>query len=141
MKTTVQLPQALYDLVAAQAHNQRKPLDHYVAELLAEHLLPPHPHIEVVLSRTGSRAVVRGTRIGVDVIVGYVQAGATPQEVAQEILPALTLAQVYDALSYYEDQRSLLDRDMEANTTTAWQNRLQEQMGALAASRLLGQHE
>ncbi|MCB9430663.1 MAG: DUF433 domain-containing protein [Ardenticatenaceae bacterium] len=141
METIVQLPQALYDLAVEQAHSQRKSLDHYVAELLAERLLPPHAHVEVIPSRSGLRAVVRGTRIGVDVIIGYVQAGATPQEVAQELLPDLTLAQVYDALSYYEDQRLLFDKEIEANTVIAWQKRLQEQIGTTAMSRLLGQHE
>jgi uncharacterized protein (DUF433 family) len=38
---------------------------------LARHLLPQHPHVEVVESRSGPRAVVRGTRVGVDVVVGY----------------------------------------------------------------------
>lgn len=40
-------------------------------ELLARHLLPQHPHVEVVESRSGTQAVVRGTRAGVNVVVGY----------------------------------------------------------------------
>jgi uncharacterized protein (DUF433 family) len=32
-------------------------------------LFPQHPYVEQVESQSGSRAVIRGTRIGVDVIV------------------------------------------------------------------------
>jgi len=52
-------------------------------------------------------------------IVGYQQAGYTPHEIAIDILPHLTPAQVYDTLGYYEDHRADLDADMAANTEEA----------------------
>jgi uncharacterized protein (DUF433 family) len=41
--------------------------------------------------------------------------GETPEEILEKY-PHLTLAQVYDALSYYYDHQEEIDRDMEADT-------------------------
>ena len=92
--------------------------------MVGAYLLPQHPHIEVVESRSGPRAVVRGTRVGVDVIVGYNRAGYTPEQIATELLPHLTPAQVYDALSYYHDHIDEIEALLEANSVSAWQERL-----------------
>jgi uncharacterized protein (DUF433 family) len=139
MKTVpVQLPESLYEIVAERAAARDETPDHFVVELLSQHLLPNHPHVEVINSRNGPRAVIKGTRIGIDVIVGYTQAGHSAQEVVAEILPHLTLAQVYDALSYYEDHRALMDEIIQANRPEVWRERLQREMG-LAASQLLGE--
>ena len=84
------------------------------------------------------RPIIKGTRIGVDVVVGYTRAGYTPQEIAAEILPQISLAQVYDALGYYEDNRESMDADMAAHTPEAWQARLRQEMGE-SATLLLGE--
>jgi uncharacterized protein (DUF433 family) len=39
----------------------------------------------------------------------------TPEELVREF-PHLTLAQVYDALSYYYDHKEEIDQEMHANT-------------------------
>ncbi len=82
--------------------------------------------------------MIKGTRIGVDVIVGYTQAGYSPQEIATDVLPHLTLAQVYDALSYYEDHRAFIDSSLQTHSSEAWRERLRQRMGAAAAEQLLG---
>lgn len=101
--------------------------------------MPSHPYIETVQGRSGLRAVIKGTRIGVDVIVGYTQAGYAPHEIATEILPHLTLAQIYDALSYYEDHKSTIDQVLRSNTYESWRERLRQRMGAANAGQLLGE--
>jgi hypothetical protein len=47
------------------------------------------------------------------------------------------LAQVYDALSYYEDHREAVDEMVNMHTAAYWQNRLRQDMGE-AAVQLLG---
>jgi uncharacterized protein (DUF433 family) len=139
MKTvSVHLPQSLYDLVAEHAAARDETPDHFVVELLSRELLPSHPHVETMNSRSGPRAVIKGTRIGVDVIVGYIQAGNSAQTIVDEILPHLRLAQVYDALSYYEDHRSMMNESLEVNRPEAWRKRLRQEMGP-AAAQLLGE--
>ena len=134
---TIQLPKPLYERVTARASARQEHPENIVIEILQEHLPPRHSYVEVVSSRSGIRPVLKGTRIGVDVVVGYTRAGYTPQEIAAEILPQLSLAQVYDALGYYEDNRESMDADMAAHTPEAWQARLRQEMGE-SANLLLG---
>ena len=136
---SVQLPKSLYDLVARRAAARNQAPARLVEEILAEELMPQHPYVEVIDSRSGPRAVIKGTRVGVDVIVGYSQAGYAPHEMAEAILPHLTPAQIYDALSYYEDHRAEVDQSLQANTPDAWRDTLKQRMGNEAANKLLGE--
>jgi uncharacterized protein (DUF433 family) len=135
---TMSLPKSLYEAVAERAATRRQTPEGFIQAFLTEHLAPAHPYIELVQSRSGPRAMIKGTRVGVDVIVGYTQAGYTPAEIADDILPHLTLAQVYDALSYYEDHRPLIDQTLQVHTSPVWQERLRQRLGASAADQLLG---
>ena len=101
--------------------------------------MPHHPYVEVFSSRSGPRPVIKGTRVGVDVVVGYSQAGYTPHEIVETILPQLTLAQIYDALSYYEDHRAKVEQSLQTNTPDAWRNALQQRLGRESAGKLLGE--
>ena len=136
---SVPLPKSLYDQVVRQAASRNQAPARLVEEILSEELMPRHPYIEVIASRSGPRAVITGTRVGVDVIVGYSQAGYTPRELVETILPQLSLAQVYDALSYYEDHRAEVEQSLQNNTPAAWRNTLQQRLGHEAAGRLLGE--
>jgi hypothetical protein len=71
--------------------------------------------------------------------VGYTQAGYTVQEIAADILPHLTPAQIYDALSYYEDHRVQIDEALNSNTPEMWQAQLEQRLGRQAAAKVLGQ--
>jgi len=82
--------------------------------------------------------VIKGTRIGIDGIIGYTQAGYTPQEIAAEILPHLNLAQIYDALSYYEDHLAQINEVLQSNAPEVWRARLQQKLGEKAVKQLLG---
>lgn len=136
---TIRVSAAVYQAVAKEAAARDQSPDKFVEEWLARRLLPQHPHVEVIESRSGPRAVVRGTRVGVDVVVGYNHAGYTPEQIATELLPHLTLAQVYDALAYYHDHVDEVDAALEANSTDAWQERLRQRMGDTAYARLTGE--
>jgi uncharacterized protein (DUF433 family) len=135
---TLNLPKSLYDAVAEQAAARQQTPEGFVQELLIEQLSPSHPYVEIVQGRSGSHAMIKGTRVGVDVIRGYAQAGYTPSEIATDILPHISLAQVYDALGFYEDHRPFMEQALQANTVEAWRERLRRRMGVAAADRLLG---
>ena len=135
----IQLSQQIYEQVAVHAAQRNKTPDTFVEDLLIAQLRPAHPYIEMIHSRSEARAVVKGTRVGVDVIVGYLQAGCAPQEIATDILPQLTLAQIYDALSYYEDHQTQIDRIRKNHTPQLWRTRLKQRLGEEDAAQLLGE--
>lgn len=137
----IQISQQIYDKVAEVAAQRNQTPDQFVENLLATQLLPPHPYVEVVQSRSQPRAVIKGTRVGVDVIVGYTQAGYSPQVIAADILPHLSLAQIYDALSYYEDHRTEIEAVLAGNTPEMWRQHIKSKLGKEDAARLLGQQD
>ena len=71
-------------------------------------------YITHVSEIAGGRPVIRGTRITVKAIVGYYKLGLSVEEMLED-LPALTPAQVYEALSYYHDHQVEIERDIEEN--------------------------
>jgi uncharacterized protein (DUF433 family) len=77
-----------------------------------------HPYVTRKEGIQGGQPVITGTRTPVRSIVFYHKLGEVPEEIAEK-LPHLTLAQIYDALSYYYDHREEIDRDIEANTEEA----------------------
>jgi uncharacterized protein (DUF433 family) len=74
-----------------------------------------HPHIVMTPGTVGGRPRIDGTRISVEHIAGYVNAGVTAAEIVED-LPHLTLAAVHDAISYYFDHKEDLDRGIEENS-------------------------
>lgn len=62
----------------------------------------------------GGEPVVRGTRTPVRAVVEMWRSG-TPPEAIPDGLPHLTLAQVFDALSYYSDHREEINGYIERN--------------------------
>ena len=65
-------------------------------------------YIVTVPGVRSGRASIEGTRIGVHDVVGLVINGAGVDEVCRS-LPAVTRAQVYECLAYYEDHRAEID--------------------------------
>ncbi|MCS6903473.1 MAG: DUF433 domain-containing protein [Candidatus Bipolaricaulota bacterium] len=74
-----------------------------------------HRYIVINKDVCGGRPIIRGTRIAVWVIAGWLQKGYSPEEIQAEIYPSLSLAQIYDALSYYYDHQAEVDADIAAN--------------------------
>lgn len=58
--------------------------------------------------------IIKGTRTSVRAIVEMWRMGSSPEEIVQG-LPHLTLAQVFDALSYYSDNQEEVNRYIERN--------------------------
>lgn len=62
----------------------------------------------------GGEPIIAGTRTPVRAIVEIWRHGVTAEEIPQR-LPHLTLAQVFDALSYYSDHQDEINRHVERN--------------------------
>jgi len=87
------------------------------------------PNIEVVKFTGGPSAVIRGTRIPVHILIGYLQIGETPETITTEIIPHITLSQVYEAMRYYFVHRAEIDKEREENTEEAGRRMLLEKLG------------
>jgi uncharacterized protein (DUF433 family) len=60
--------------------------------------------------------VIAGMRFPVRSVVFYIlKIGLTPEELVEKF-PHLSLAQIYDALAYYYDNRSEIEQDILENT-------------------------
>src|SRR4029077_1637549 len=101
----ITLSERTFKLLAERAEQSQRPPGELAEEVLAQHLSPPHAHIELTQTRSGPRAMLKGTRIPVSIVVSYLQVGETPETLVNEVMPHLTLAAIYDALSYYYDHK------------------------------------
>lgn len=78
-----------------------------------------HPHITTNPNICGGSPCIAGTRIPLRVIVTYVlRHGVSPEELLA-YYPQVSLAAIYDALSYYYDNREEIERDIAANDALA----------------------
>jgi uncharacterized protein (DUF433 family) len=68
-------------------------------------------HVEVTPGTCGGRPRITGTRIRVQDIVIWTEAGMSPDEIAAGY-PHLTLADIHAALAYYHDHRELIDEQI-----------------------------
>jgi uncharacterized protein (DUF433 family) len=66
-----------------------------------------HPYIIHDSAIYSGEPIVEGTRTGVRHIILLFQSGKDPEEIAK--IHRLTLAQVYDALSYYYDNEEEIE--------------------------------
>jgi len=139
MTTSIHLPSYLFEQLRRRAQAQHQSPEQYLVAYLRAQWQPQHAHIEQVQTIGGVRPFIKGTRIGVDTIVGYVRAGYVPRDLAGDVLPHVTLAQIYDALSYYEDNRTEIDALLAANSPEAWRARLVHELGEQQAQTLLGE--
>jgi len=74
-----------------------------------------YAHIVHTPGVVGGEARIEGHRIRVrDIVAARDIGGFTPEEIAASVYPGLTLAQVYSALAYYEDHRSEIDAQFNA---------------------------
>lgn len=73
-----------------------------------------HLYIVTDHSILSGEPIIRGTRTPVRAIVENWRLGLAPEEIPQQ-LPHLTLAQVFDALSYYSDHQAEINGYIERN--------------------------
>lgn len=57
---------------------------------------------------------IKGTRVGIEPIVSDFNEGRSPEEIARAF-STVTLAQIYDAIAYYLENKQLIDEDMAAS--------------------------
>lgn len=65
-------------------------------------------HITLLDGVRSGRAVVTGTRLAVHDVIGLILNGAGVDDVVKSF-PTLTRAQVYECLSYYEENQAEID--------------------------------
>ena len=82
---------------------------------MATEIKTEHPHIVRVKGVLGGRPVIKGTRISVGLIASYYKRGVDPDEILR-LYPHLSPAAVYDALSYYHDHQTEVEKDIAENT-------------------------
>jgi len=136
---TITLSPTTYHWLQDKARESARTPDQVAEELLTEHLAPRHAYIEVVQKTTGPQAVIKGTRVPVSIIVGYIRIGETPETLVKNILPHLMLAQVYDALSYYHDHQPEIEQELEDNSEEKVRAYLRETLGEEGYLRVTGQ--
>lgn len=73
-----------------------------------------HPYIVSHQAILNGAPIITGTRTPVRAIAELWKFGVPPEEIVIR-LPHLTLAHVFDALSYYQDHRDAIDADIQRN--------------------------
>jgi uncharacterized protein (DUF433 family) len=161
---TLNVPQTVYDQLQRAAEKEHRSVDEVLLEALTAvapvletaspdlqgalaqmaHLndaaFPTqYPYIEVVERYGGPQPVIKGTRVAVSDIVGYLRLGETPESLVHNILPQLTLAQVHGALSYYYDHQDEIEKILQENTEDYGRAYLREKLGEEGYYRLTGQ--
>jgi uncharacterized protein (DUF433 family) len=71
-----------------------------------------HLYIEKDINKYEGKAVIKGTRIPVASIVNHYRSGMSIEEIL-EGYPNITPAQLFDALSYYFDNKEVIDKEIE----------------------------
>jgi len=85
-----------------------------------------HPYIVSIKTHCGGSPVILGTKFPVRSVAFYVlKQGMTPEELVKEFRH-LTLPQIYDALSYYYENREEIDKELSIN-----ENNLREEAANL----------
>jgi uncharacterized protein (DUF433 family) len=73
-----------------------------------------HPHIVRVEGIRGGEPIIKGTGTSVRTIVERTRLSDTPEQIVDDY-PHLTLAQVYDALSYYHEHPQEIEQYIAEN--------------------------
>jgi uncharacterized protein (DUF433 family) len=81
---------------------------------MAVEIRTEHPHIVKAPGVCGGAPTIRGTRVPVWVLAGYAHQGRSAVEL-QQFYPHLSLAQIYDALSYWHDHPDEIEAELAAN--------------------------
>lgn len=92
-----------------------------------KHSEQKHPYVDKVKGVCGGRAKIAGTRFPVSSVVGYtLRLGISPDELVRHF-NHLTLAQVYDAMSYYYDHKKEIDKEIDENSDArTWKKKLED---------------
>lgn len=75
-------------------------------------LLTDHPHVEKNQAVCGGDPVITGTRIPIRLLYLRARAGDSVETI-QQVYPGLSLAQIYDALSYAHDHLPEIETEIQ----------------------------
>lgn len=78
-----------------------------------------HPHIITDKNICNNNPIISGTRTTVRSIVSYHDDGLSPEEIAAK-LSYLKLSQIYDTLTFYYDNKELIDNEIEENRNESY---------------------
>jgi uncharacterized protein (DUF433 family) len=79
---------------------------------LAQKIKIKHPYIVSLKTHCGGIPIIAGTKFPVKSVVFYIiKQGMTPEELVKEF-SHLTLPQIYDALSYYYENKKEIDKEL-----------------------------
>jgi len=123
MERTITVSEQVYAALQRHAERSRQALDTLAENWLRQHLdLERYPELEWRQGPGGWRVGIRDTAIDIYTVAGYSHAGYSPQEIASDLLPLLSLEQVRVALRYYAEYPDEIEQilaDSKANTSKA----------------------
>jgi uncharacterized protein (DUF433 family) len=83
-----------------------------------------HPHITINKKICGNSPFIKETRTTVRPIVNYYKQGLSPEEINSK-LSYLKLAEIYDALAFYYDNKEYIEKEIEDNNNeTKWEQEI-----------------
>jgi uncharacterized protein (DUF433 family) len=139
MERTITVSEHVYAALQRQAEQTHQSLDTLAENWLRQHLdLERYPELEWRQGPGGWRVGIKGTAIDVYTVVGYSQAGYSPQKIASELLPRLSPEQVRAALRYYAEYPDEIDQILAESETEASKARLYRSLGTEIYRRLTG---
>ena len=139
MERTITVSEPVYAALQRRAEHSHTPLDTLAENLLRQHLdLERYPDLEWRQGPGGWRVGIKDTAIDVYTVVGYSHAGYSPQEIAGELLPRLSLDQVRTALRYYAEYPDEIDQILAESETEASKAQIYRTLGPKAYRRLTG---
>ena len=97
------------------------------------------PHIEQRDTPYGPRAMIRGTRVAVAHVAGFLDGGFSVEEIVSEALPDVPPAAIYEALAYYYEHQAEIEADWAANEQEAVVADLSQRLSPEQLARFRGQ--
>lgn len=101
-------------MIGVEASNRGEVVDGETAMTQLKERLQQHRYVVRDLSILNGEPIIKGTRTPVRAIVETWRRGVLPEEIIQG-MPHLTLAQVFDSLSYYSDHQEEINEYIEKN--------------------------
>ena len=139
MEHTITVSEQVYAALQRQVVRSHQPMGALVERWLKQHLdLERYPELEWRRGPGGWRVGIKGTAIDVYAVVGYSRAGYSPQEIASELLPRLSLEQVRAALRYYAEYPDEIDLVLAEGEPETVKARLYRSVGRAGYRRLSG---
>ena len=142
MEHTITLSEQTYLALQRHASRSKKAVDILVEEWLKERLdLGRFSELEWRPGVSGWRVGIQDTAIDVYTVVGYSRTGYSAQEIAEELLPRLTIDQVRAALRYYGEYSDEIDARLAAADTDVSKARLFRELGPAGYRQITGSAE